>query len=53
LKELKDSIREILFAIGQESKLHKIDKENFILEIDYEKYTEEIVALIMEDGEAS
>ena len=49
MKELREGIQEILFAIGQESKLHQIDKENFILEIDYEKYTEEILALMVDD----
>lgn len=48
MKDLREQIQSILFEIGVESKLHKVDKDNFILEVDYEKYTEEILALITE-----
>lgn len=31
-------IKNILFAIGKDIKIHKIDKDNMIIEMDYEKY---------------
>jgi hypothetical protein len=43
---LENDIKEILFKIGKEVKIHKIDKINMILEIDYDKYTKEIIELI-------
>jgi len=45
-KTIKD-VEEILFKIGQEAKIHKIDKDNSILEIDYEKYSSQIMAIII------
>lgn len=42
---LEDQIREILFKIGKEIKIHTIGKD-MIIEIDYEKYVEEIKQLI-------
>lgn len=39
--ELEKKIREILFNIGKEIKIHTIGKE-MIIEIDYEKYVEEL-----------
>ncbi len=43
---LENDIKNILFKIGKEVKIHKIDKTNMILEIDYDKYTKEIIELI-------
>lgn len=42
----EDKIREVLFQLGTEMKLHKIDNDNFILEIDYEKYVKLILGVI-------
>jgi hypothetical protein len=42
---LEKGIKDILFKIGQDVKLHKIDAENIILEIDYDQYTAEIMSL--------
>lgn len=42
---LEDQLKEILFNIGKEIKIHKIDSENTIIEIDYDKYTIEIMEL--------
>jgi hypothetical protein len=39
---LEDKIRELLFEIGKEIKIHTIGKE-MIIEIDYEKYVEEFI----------
>lgn len=40
--ELEDKLREILFNIGKEIKIHTIGKE-MIIEIDYEKYVEQLI----------
>ena len=42
---LEDQLKAILFNIGKEIKIHKIDSENTIIEIDYDKYTIEIMEL--------
>jgi len=42
---LENNIKEILFEIGKEVKIHKLIDENFIIEIDYDKYTVEIMEL--------
>jgi hypothetical protein len=42
----EDKVREILFKIGQELKVHNLDGEHLIVEIDYEKYVKEIVNAI-------
>jgi hypothetical protein len=40
--ELEEKIRQILFNIGKEIKIHTIGKD-MIIEIDYEKYVEELL----------
>lgn len=40
--KLEEKIREILFNIGKEIKIHTIGKE-MIIEIDYEKYVEDFL----------
>lgn len=42
---LEEQLKAILFNIGKEIKIHKIDSENTIIEIDYDKYTIEILEL--------
>ncbi len=44
--EIRDQIAEILFKIGQELKVHKLDADNLIVEIDYNKYIEDILKVI-------
>lgn len=39
---LEDQIRSILFKIGQELKVHKLQENSLIVEIDYEKYVKEL-----------
>jgi hypothetical protein len=46
MESLKDSIKEILFEIGKSIKVHKIDNNNSVIEIDYDKYAEEIALLL-------
>ena len=41
--DLEKEIKDILFKIGQEVKIHKIDNDNSIIEVDYEKYTAELL----------
>ena len=40
--EIQEKIREILFNIGKEIKIHTIGKD-MIIEIDYEKYVKEFI----------
>ena len=46
LQEVEDGIKEILFEIGKEIKLHKLIDGNIIIEIDYDKYINTIMNLI-------
>jgi hypothetical protein len=43
---IEDQIRDILFKIGLELKIHKLYNNEIIVEIDYEKYVSEIMQLI-------
>lgn len=43
--ELEKDIKDILFNIGKEIKVHKLIDGNLILDIDYDKYASEIVEL--------
>jgi hypothetical protein len=42
---LDNEIRNILFKIGQDIKVHKLQDGHLILDIDYEKYVKEFVEL--------
>ena len=44
--ETEDRLRQILFELGQNIKIHKIDSINMILEIDYDKAVEQIMQLL-------
>lgn len=43
---LEDQIRQVLFELGQDVKIHKIDSVNMILEIDYDKAIEKIMQIL-------
>jgi hypothetical protein len=43
---LEDQIREVLFEMGKDIKIHKIDSENMILEIDYDKPVTQIMQIV-------
>jgi hypothetical protein len=43
---LETEIKNILFEIGKEIKIHKLIDGNLIIEIDYDKYTIAIMELI-------
>jgi hypothetical protein len=40
--DIEDKIRELLFQIGKEIKIHTIGKD-MIIEIDYDKYVKEFI----------
>lgn len=43
---LEDDIRNILFEIGKDVKIHKLIDGNLIIDIDYEKYINQILNAI-------
>ena len=45
---LEEKIRSILFEVGKELVLHQIEPGKFIIEINYEKYTQEVLKAIEE-----
>ena len=45
MKNLENSIKEILFNIGKEIKVHKLIDGNLILDINYDKYCNEIISI--------
>jgi hypothetical protein len=48
LKNLEESIKSILLDIGQELVVHKLDNDNYIIDIEYDKYTIKIMELFKE-----
>jgi len=48
MKNLEDKIKEILFELGKEIKIHKIDEKNMILEIYYDDYSNKLLKLFKE-----
>jgi hypothetical protein len=40
---LEKNIKAVLFELGKEIKFHQLDQENMIIEIDYDKYTAELM----------
>lgn len=43
---LEDQIRQLLFEMTKEIKFHKVDRDNAIMELDYEKYVKLILGVI-------
>jgi hypothetical protein len=43
--DIEKEIKDILFSIGKDVRIHKIDEDNMILEIDYERYTADILRI--------
>lgn len=43
---LEDQIRAVLFGLGKEIKILKIDDDNMIFSIDYEKYVSELKSIL-------
>jgi len=48
IMSVKDQIDNVLFKIGQEIKIHKIDSDNTIIEIDYDRYSNELLRIFEE-----
>jgi hypothetical protein len=48
LKNLEEGIKSILLDIGQDMKVHKLDNDSYIIEIEYDKYTIKIMELFKE-----
>lgn len=48
---LDEELRNILFNIGKEIKIHTIGKD-MIIEIDYEKYVDELKALYIDHSQS-
>jgi hypothetical protein len=46
MDNIEQKIRAVLFNIGKEIKLLKIDDDNIIIDIDYEKYIDEIMQIV-------
>jgi len=42
---LKKDLESILFNIAKDIKIHKIDNNNTVIEVNYEKYTSEILEI--------
>jgi hypothetical protein len=51
--DLEKEINSILFKIGKDIKIHKIDNNNSVIELDYQKYTTEILELFQKYLDAS
>jgi hypothetical protein len=45
MKSLEHEIKEILLNIGQHIKIHKMDNESYIIDMDYDIYTIKIMEL--------
>ena len=43
---MEEQIKKILFELGTSIKIHKIDNENSVLEIDYDKYVKKLMQLL-------
>lgn len=43
--DLEDEIKNILLQIGQTIKIHQIDENNSVIEIDYDHYATELLRL--------
>jgi hypothetical protein len=48
LKNIEDGIKSILLDIGQDMKIHKLDTDNYIIDIEYDMYTIKIMELFKE-----
>jgi hypothetical protein len=48
LKSLEDGIKSILLDIGQDLKVHKLDNDSYVIDIEYDKYTIKIMELFKE-----
>jgi hypothetical protein len=45
IMSIENDIKEILFEIGKEIKVHRLQDGHLIIEIDYDRYTNQILEL--------
>jgi hypothetical protein len=45
MNKIENEIKNILFEIGKDIKIHKLIDGNLIVEIDYDKYTKQLINL--------
>jgi hypothetical protein len=45
--DLEKEINDILFSMVKEIKLHRVDNENTVIEVDYNEYTIQLLKLFM------
>jgi hypothetical protein len=43
---LEEQLKQVLFNMSKEFKIHRIDSDNMILEIDYDKYVSQIMQIL-------
>jgi hypothetical protein len=43
---LENEIRKVLFEIGKDVKIYKLQDGHMVIDIDYEKYVDQIISLI-------
>ena len=48
MMDFEEAIKEILFDLGKDVKVHRIDKDNSVIEIDYDKYVEKFKSILGE-----
>ncbi len=45
--DLEKEINQILFELGKEIKIYRVDQENTVIDIEYQKYTAQILRVFM------
>jgi hypothetical protein len=45
--DLEEEINKILFDLGKEIKIYRVDKDNTVIDIEYQKYTAQILRVFM------
>lgn len=48
MKDFEEEIRAVLFDLGKDVKVHRIDSQNSVIEIDYDKYVEKFKSILGE-----
>ena len=46
--QIEEKINQVLLEVGQSIKIHTIDKDNMIIELDYEKYVNILLEIFKE-----
>ena len=46
--DLEEEINKILFDLGKEIKIYRVDRDNTVIDIEYEKYTAQILRVFMQ-----